>query len=131
MSNKVPLAIHDYRHGYPELPKHPVPKEDVTAHSSPIFHPPKSQSSLQPMLPEPIPEIESSSKFRKFILYQLLLKNHIWSLIFWIFYNLIFVSSGETIAQGRNWRSPEWGWNTTIPPTSVIDVVPTSVEGNQ
>lgn len=108
-----------------------MPKEDVTAHSSPLFHPPKSQSSLQPMLPEPIPEIESSSKFRKFILYQLLLKNHIWSLIFWIFYNLIFVSSGETIAQGRNWRSPEWGWNTTIPPTSVIDVVPTSVEGNQ
>ena len=66
LSNKVPLAIHDYRHGYPELPKHPVPKEDVTAHSSSIFDPPKSQSSLQPMLPEPMPEIESSGKLRKF-----------------------------------------------------------------
>ena len=69
LSNKVPLAIHDYRHGYPELPKHPVPKEDVTAHSSPLFHPPKSQSSLQPMIPEPMPEIESSGKLKKFTPY--------------------------------------------------------------
>ena len=77
LSNKVPLAIHDYRHGYPELPKHPVPKEDVTAHRSSIFHPPKSQSTLQPMLPDPMPEIESSGKLGKFKLYQLLLKNQI------------------------------------------------------
>ena len=62
-NDEVPLAIHDYRHEYPELPKHPVPKEDVTSPSSTLYHQPKTQPSLQTMIPDSMVEMEPVGKF--------------------------------------------------------------------
>ena len=61
-NNEPSIAIHDYRHDYPELPKHPVPKEDVTAHDNPLFHQPKPQPVLHTILQEPMIEMESAGE---------------------------------------------------------------------
>ena len=49
------------------------------------------------------------------------------------YYSSINLYSGEAIAQARNWRSQDWGWNTPIqPPVTLIDTISTiSTSGNQ
>ena len=48
-------------------------------------------------------------------------------------YSRINSYSGEAIAQARNWRSQDWGWNAPIqPPVTLIDTISTiSTSGNQ
>ena len=44
------VGIPEYPHDYPELPKHPVPKEDVSPPGSSLYYQPQPQPILQTIL---------------------------------------------------------------------------------
>ena len=54
------IVISEYHHDYPELPKHPVPKEDVTPPGSSLFYQPQPQPILQTILQGSMIEMDPS-----------------------------------------------------------------------